>query len=192
MLLTKANLIVARTAYTGFDRGAMQCVKIHADGTTVATDGHMLVQVGSWPANATSGETPLDPCLLRAGDALELAKQVKKGAFELDVTATNSNGSITGKVGVATYVIPKAHDSTPLNVADYPNYAAVFPKEDPAVSPAFNIALLARLCAILKDAGVGVARFHLQADKNAPMHVVGTTADGQIVVALVMPCNLKD
>ena len=94
MLLNKKNLLVGHAASKDETRHSIMGIKIDKDGTTTATDGHILVKyepkekldAADYPNvdGIEQSSEALEPCIIPADAALKLAKQLPifpKSAF---------------------------------------------------------------------------------------------------------------
>lgn len=175
---------------------------VEADGTTVATDGHIMAVVT--PASPLEGVNQLEPFTLEAEHLKNLNKdQRKKNAPGnwIDTQATNTNGHCRLETisGAGAVEIPKL-DCT------YPAWKQVLPTDPTHYTVRISLHVLEAMIATARqftdtkkghggtlgmDAKRSIVRFDFQEDSECKPIVV-TTEDrdsGDTLKVVMMPCR---
>ena len=197
MKIDKSQLGAVHAAAKSGTPGRANLAAVHftTDGHAVATDGHMLAIVDP-PGDAKEdrNEPALEAFTLPAAGLVDLNKAIPKRHgwpyAELDVAATNSNGT-------ARFTIP-AQDFEARELrkdeGTFPDYTAVIPKGKAAFTVGINVDLLVKLAKVAKacDAANSHIALTFSADKNGqpdnlgPIVVRSTSGNGRMY-GLVMP-----
>jgi hypothetical protein len=194
MLLTKAELNLAKLASKGSSRYALQGICVQPKHTVV-TDGHILVAVTHSSAKdtdypVTTGlehkELAAGEVLISAESAAAAAKAIpKKGVPICQNAAIGNDGrlyvnDLTNSVSYGSHMEGK-----------FPNWDMVIPKGKPKAEIALNAELLESLLAYIRQNGDKVPTVRLTVyDAQTAVRIDGKTADGQEVVALCMPMRM--
>ena len=206
MLISRNALQVAKAASTDATRYTLNGIKIEADGTTVATDGNILVRYrprempsptdypvipGCSPVDAE----PLVPFILSTKDALSVAKLPGKTKLPildfiaLDTAKTNAGESAcfaATDLQAVKMLAPKKIDG------EFPDYDKIFP--DPTVPPSarvgFTVAVLQKALTTLQACGAT----HIVMESRGECDPVEITAstDAGVMYAMVMPARIDD
>lgn len=205
MLINRANLSVRHAASNDPDRAArMSVVLVEPDGTTVATDAHMLARVSPCPLE--DADFPVLPNTMPLSEpkqvffSLEMAKGILKAlpkrsvvpALETAQIGLSSSGdviaSVTDLQRVQTFATEKDFA--------FPNYQAVFPKGKPVKIDGigFNVLLLANVLAIVKDFKDAKADPGLKwtfYGAGEPVLLETENGEGQTLTMLLMPYKVE-
>jgi len=213
MLLDKRSLLMAKAASKDDSRLSIQGVRIEADGTGVATDGHILFKftpdkdtiqdpkdyptlegvnpVGA-PANGNEG---LHPFTIPTRDALDIAKAVPKRNplpileyIALDEQRTNDNGSAC--FGVTDLDSPRVFSPRKID-ADFPDHSKLWPKGKATVRIGLDVDKLDIMVQVLKAAGVEAISLEIHDPLSAMVVRSDMIKDGGTVTGLVMPRRLE-
>jgi hypothetical protein len=211
-LLTKNNLEIYRLASKEASRFALHGVCVTPE-STVATDGHLLCEVGTSPLKAESypaipnmpaATDDWKPFVLPAEGAARLLRDMPKRTTlpVLRCVAVLAEG---GNSGAATAVTTDLERASPVIVrrdgASFPDYrrvldGAVQAGEKTEFAAAYNAAALADLFAYIAKAS-GAKRGMEKPPKcllrfgcaKSAMRVESQTAEGEPITALVMPAD---
>lgn len=207
MLLKKESFHVAKAASDDATRYGLTGILVEPDGSTVGTDGHILLKYS--PKNVpeqteypmidgfsdASDTTPLVPFILPKADALAIAKMPEKSRHlpilqyvALDVPRTNANGNAyftSTNLETVTQVAPKKIDGR------FPEYDRVIPaKERGGITIGFTLSVLEKALATMKACGVTVFSMNV-VDATAPVRIDAECSDYDgTVVGVVMPRHL--
>ena len=217
MLYSKAHFAVRHAASTDETRYNLNGLHFRGDGTTEATDGHMLIRIkAATPAydehpNGTEGVP--EPFILPLEAAHRVAKAIPKRSpspvlthAALDVPSTNGNGS-------ARFVVTDGYNGTGNEQAieakkiegEYPNTDQVIPKDAP-FSFCINLTLLERVIKASKEFGgsgkgkdskgkdskgnqAHFAKFHVT-DNSSPVRITISNPDVGELEAVIMPVRV--
>ena len=181
MFLTKKALESVRLASRDDPRFAINGIRVEADGSTVATDGHKLIRYTpaglpgdqdapaidgvSMPANAPD----LEPFILSADACKAIGKALPKRATlpvlayaQLDTAATNENGHAV--IGVTDLESPQVFKPAKLE-GSFPKYEAVIPKpENELCFVGLDVSYLIQIGQTLKAQGFKRVRLSMQKD----------------------------
>lgn len=166
MIYTKTNFAVVEAASKDECRPALCGICLEKDGSTVATDGHVLFHVGS------SDIDPEDfPCLEKDkankvgkpdGQILptEVVKSIVKSLvkrstipiLENAILLESDNGNV--QLGTTDITNSLTHSSIPIG-GPYPNWRQVIPQKDekPILRVAFRVEVLEKLIKFHKKTG---------------------------------------
>ena len=210
MLLQRKALEIVRAASKDQTRQSICGIRIEGDGTTIATDGHILAKFTptvnpdgkEYPAiegvNADDGESKLQPFTLPTEAVAILLKALPKktprflpilGNVALDVEQTNGNGcavaAITDLENPQVFKLRKVSD-------DFPEYQNVFPKGKPKLVIGFMMPAVENLLSTLGATGVDEFVVELR-DERGPALIKARTKDGDgLVTALIMPARVDN
>jgi hypothetical protein len=126
--ITRERLAVLHAASTDETRFNINAVRFEADGTLVATDGHILA-VSKLPAGERDLVAKLEPFQIGLEDARSASKLAGTGknssGLTLDIDATNESGR-AGRVSVTgrrkSEWVPESYEKADT---DYPNWEQV-------------------------------------------------------------------
>ena len=208
MLYSKSQLAARHAASTDPTRFNLNGVHFKADGSTEASDGHMLIQVSplgtdpqAFPASAginyTEGET-LVPFILPSATVNQLAKSIPKAGkgfpilanAALDVASTNANGA-------ARFVVTDLETSGEVKgekiAGEFPNTSQVIPERG-EVTFAMNLEFLEKVIKAAKEfapkSKCRVAKFYAT-DTLSPVRIELDDAEHGEMLAVVMPVRVK-
>jgi len=210
MLYSKAHFAV-RHAAANAGRPSLHGIHFKADGSTEATDGHILFQVKAetpdddeYPAvgGIKSSTEELVPFTMPLDACEAIAKSIPKrntrympvlSHAALDVAETNANGKarfVTSDLTTTTPIESEKIDGT------YPNTDAVIPKIDGKCAFAIDLNLLVKVAKAAKEyrAGTGgrtnmiAAKFYVT-DDMSPIRIEIDDA-GDTFTAIVMPVRV--
>src|SRR5262249_23950911 len=210
MLLERKALEIVRAASKDQTRQSICGIRIEGDGTTIATDGHILAKLTptanpdgkEYPAlegvKADDGENKLQPFPLPTEAVAILLKALPKktprylpilGNVALDVEQTNGNGcavaAITDLENPQVFKLRKVTD-------DFPEYQSVFPKGKPKLVIGFMMTALENLLSTLRATGVDGFVVEIR-DETGPALIKARTKDGDgLVTALIMPARVDN
>lgn len=206
MLLLPKSLQVIKAASNDQTRPALRGVRIEADGSTVATNGHILARfqptehpdAKEYPTVegccAVSDE-PLAPFTLPSEAIAMILKAVPKtrrtlpilGTIALDVLQTNQNGCAV----LATTDLENPQIFRPRKIEDdFPDFSKVMPAGKPKMIVGFKVETFRDALDTLRATGVEFFVLELR-DETGPAKIVGQTKDRDgIVTALVMPARV--
>jgi len=204
MLIKKEALEVARAASKDPTRYTRNSLYIDSDGTTVATDGHIMMLYQPDPekqddpseypmaetCNPASTET-LKPCSISSVEALTLAKAISKDKrlsilrnAALDAKRTNEGEN-------AVFMVAEVDKRQVISIkkidADFPRYKKILPAlpKNP-VFIGFNIALFKTLLDALEKAGAENISVIAPTNGEQAMHLKAKSAHGTLE-AVIMP-----
>ena len=207
MLLRKQALSVVGAASNDDPRYSLNGILVEPDGSTVATDGHILVKYTprSQPDTAdyptVEGCDPakpgaLVPFILPSDAAKDIYKAVPKGRkaslpiltdfVAIDVEQTNANGCAV--LGVTDLESPRVF--RPMKIeGSFPKYENVIPTADklgPKVG--LGVDLLMRICKIAKAQGFECLELQTFVDEPADKPVIFRAKnDKAVFLAVQMP-----
>ena len=161
MRLSKRQLAPRHAASTDETRYNLNGIHVRPDGSTEATDGHMLIQVSRYVEDdneqATSIERGLSPGCELAKDTivgLDGVESIRRAmpkrkdsdrSVMVDVEESNLNGSVR-------VVWPDGECRSEKVVGEYPNTGQVIPEvSDGDIQFAINLQLLERLTKAVKE-----------------------------------------
>ena len=184
-------MIVHRNALTvleaaskaGDQRYGLQTVHLKPDGTTAATDGHILAVYRPDHADDCDDGQPLpEPILIPAGVAKQLYRMT--GKRNPDLILPTPNGKVRA-TQVGPNACPTDTEFQPIE-ARFPNYDNVIPESGFTGSARFDPALFARLCKIATRCGCKSVKVEFS-DPNKPAKLTGETDNGGTVQLVIMP-----
>jgi hypothetical protein len=210
MLIQRKALEIARAASKDQTRQSICGLRIEPDGTTIATDGHILAKFTptanpdgkEYPVidgvNADDGENKLQPFTLPNEAVAILLKALPKKTTRhlpilrnvaLDVEQTNGNGcavaAITDLENPQVFKLRKVTD-------DFPDYQKVFPQGKPKLVIGFMMAAFENLLSTLRATGVDGFVMEIR-NETGPALIKARTQDGDgLVTALIMPARVDD
>ena len=203
MLLNRRQLSVAVVASDDPSRPSLTGVCIRPDGTTEATDGHVLLRVTPSPAAPAEAEFPRQagspadpqvsaPFILPAAAALDIMKAIPKS--RLPILEHARLESLNGTVIFVTTDLDttRHHEARPVE-GPYPNTDQVIPEGEPVFSIGFDLGLLEHAVKAMRfgDRYQAVGRF----DFYGPLRgckITRTLPTGERALALVMPHRIPD
>jgi len=212
MLLDKRSLLMAKSASKDETRMALAGVRIEADGSGVATDGHILFKFtpdavavmdpkdyphleGVDPV-IWGGVNTLKPFTIPTKDALDIAKAIPKRSclpvlefIALDEQKTNDNGSAC--FGVTDLESPRVFSPRKIDM-DFPDYEKCYPKagNHPTAVVGLGIDVLEKAVQTLKAAGVESIRLEIRDPLSAVVVTSDLINNGGKVTGLIMPRKL--
>lgn len=216
MLFNRRHFAVRHAAQKDSTRHNLNGVRVEADGTTVATDGHWLCRVelstesdeGLHRKTETSEPSgaALEPftMLLAGVDRLVklLPKKVKNGqpnetvAAYLDVDATNANRVARLVTVHEVGATPEGFETEKIE-GDYVNWHQVMPDKAPEVTFGLSLVLLEGLCKAVREFAPDKSRnetlnlkFEVNDDVHSPVKVTAEH-DGGTLTAVLMPMRIK-
>lgn len=182
-------------------RYQINSLRIEADGTTIATNGHIMAVVT--PGKPLEGSEQLEPFTLEADHLKTLNKEQRKRntpEATIDLEATNENGHCRIETpGSGAVEIPKLQ-------CEYPDWRQVQPSEPPHYSVRISLHVLESMIATARQftdtkkgnggafgtAGAkSIVQFDFQEDCELKPIVV-TTEDktsGDTLKVVMMPCR---
>lgn len=203
MLLNPIALEVARAC--GSDSPHVQGLLIEADGSTVATDGHILFKFTPSPngdpkeypvfdgINPVDGKEKLHEFVLSQGSARAILRVLPKEKrlpqpilknIVLDVGQTNKNGHAV--IGFTDFNRPTIF--RPEKVKEkFPDYHKVFPKGKGKFKIAFTTNVLRKALEVVNSLEIESFTLVFRGPKD-PVEIVSATPAGK-VLGLVMPCR---
>ena len=213
MLFSRRHFAVRHAASQDETRYNINGVRIEADGTTIATNGHWLCKVElehadpkEWPTmpdGAVPSDAPLEPFTLPLDTVAKLVKALPKreprtmpilANAALDVDATNANGAARF---YATDLESMDRIEGRKIGNDYPDWRMVMPKEAPEVTFGISLVLLEGLCKAVrefspdkKSSDTLPLKFELGKDEFCPIKITAEH-DGGTLTAVLMPMRLK-
>ncbi len=189
MEYTKAHFAVRHAASKDETRYNLNGIHFESDGSTVATDGHVLIHASPAMDPGATGEAQcsnLEAFELQLPQIEKLRKLIPKaGHVDLDPALTNANGAahFVTDDGL-TYDLPKSDEG-------YPSWQQVLPKDEPAVTLGLNVVLLERICKAVREfapkdqTAVKVEVF----GELQPVRITSEGPDGELM-ALLMPMRI--
>ncbi len=185
MDLNRRNLAPIHCASTDAGRVNLKALRFEKDGTTVATDGHILAICRR--ATPKHGEhVPLDPFSLPLPPLAPILKEQRKAkpaAAVIDTATTNANSYCRIESGGVATEIPKVDGED----FKYPDYRAVIPTEPVMLSVGLSLHNLEKVVTTARQftgtrkGEVTVMRFDFR--ENC------TNDDGQYLNGVTVTCN---
>lgn len=189
--LNRRTLSPLHCASADATRYSINSLHIEADGTTIATDGHLMAVVT--PASPLEGSSQLEPFTLEADHLKALNKeQRKKNAPDatIDLEATNANGHCRIEIpGAGAVEIPKL-------AFDYPDWRQVQTSEPPEFSVCISLIVLEQMIATARQftdttkGKTAVMRFDFPKESELkPFTATHEHPDGDTLKVTMMPCR---
>ena len=205
--LNRRTLSPLHCASSDSTRFNINSLRVEADGTTIATNGHLMAVVT--PGKPLEGSEQLEPFTLEADHLKNLNKdQRKKNAPDnwIDTQATNANGHCRLETisGAGAVEIPKLQ-------CEYPNWKQIQPTGEPHYSVRISLHVLEQMIATARqftdtkkgqggtfgtEASKSIMQFDFRSDGlggATHMHpIVVTTEDkvsGDSLYVAMMPCR---
>ena len=209
MLYSKRQLAVRHAASTEATRFNLNGVRFHADGSTEATNGHILCRI-------TAKAPPLDEYPSPKGSSLDgailegeqepftfpidavnrLVKAIPKKAHfpilehaALDVGASNANGS-------ARFITTDLESTQAIEgrkiEGDFPDTGKVIPGGKPVTTLALNLTLLCKLEKALREFNGGkdaIANLEIHGP-HTPVKLTASNPDVGEFLAVIMPMRV--
>lgn len=189
--LNRRSLAPIHCASTDKSRENLTTLHFEPDGTTVATDGHLMAVVT--PGEPLHESQHLTPFELNTGDLGPILKeQRRKHALptEVDRIRTNENGHCRIDVGGGAVEIPKVQHVT------FPDWKVVQVTEPTHYSVSISLAVLEQMIATArqftdtKKGQLAVMRFDFQEESELkPFTVTHEHRDGDTLKVTMMPCR---
>jgi len=212
MLVSKSHLSVRHGASKDASRYNLNGVRFEADGSTVATNGHLLMRTRiepqsseeypSWDGFSAQSDATLEPFTLPLDTADSLAKAVKANEktrsartmpilsnAALDVAATNANGK--ARFGVTDLESGQVIEGRKVE-GDFPNYHQVIPAPEKFTrSVHVNAGYLATILKAASEFGHhGAIKLELQDDPMSPIRLSVHNPDIGDFEAILMPMRV--
>ncbi len=187
--LNRRSLAPIHCASKGSSRSNINSLHFEADGTTVATDGHLMAVVT--PATPLEGVNQLEPFQLDV-DALQALNKEQRKRFATEATidreATNANGHCRIETpGAGAVEIPKLD-------CNYPDWKQVQVTDPTQYSVTIGLPVLEQMIATARQfTGTtkgqrAMVRFDFQEDcELKPFTVTHEHADGDTLTVTMMP-----
>ena len=197
--LNRRTLSPLHCASSDATRFNINSLHVEADGTTIATDGHILAVVT--PSSPLEGSSKLKPFTLEADHLKALNKEQRKRTAPeatIDLEATNANGHCRIETpGAGAVEIPKL-DCT------YPDWKQVLPTDPTHYSVRISLHVLESMIATARqftdtkkghggglNGSKSIVQFDFQEESECKPIVV-TTEDrdtGDTLKVVMMPCR---